>query len=149
MQRFTFVLGALAALSIPVAAAEDPIAARKALMWSNGAAAAAAGGMMKGEIAYSPVVAKSVLMTFNATAAVFGDFFPEGSFDSANSRAAEKIWTDRAGFDAELAKFRTATAAAVQAAGKDGPVDVAAFQAAVGPAFDSCKSCHEGYQIPK
>ena len=148
MKKLPVVLGLCAALAIPVAAAEDPIAARQALMSSNGAAAAAAGGMMKGEIAYSPVVAKSTLATLAATAIVFGDFFPEGSFDPARSKAAEAIWTDRAGFDAEIAKFRDAAAGALAAAGREGPAELATFQAQVGPVLQTCQSCHEGYQIP-
>lgn len=147
MHRLTLVFGALAALSLPVLAAEDPIVARQTLMSSNGAAAGVAAGMMKGEIPYSPAVGKSVLATLNATSAVFGDYFPEGSFDPAKSKAAEAIWTDAAGFAAELAKFHAATAAGVEAAGREGPADLAAFQAAVTPALGSCRSCHEGFQI--
>ena len=149
MQMLPLAFGALVALTIPAFAAEDPIAARQALMASNGAVAAVAGGMMKGEIPYSPAVGKAVLATLNATSAVFGDYFPEGTFDPAKSKAAEKIWTDQAGFTAELEKFHAATTAGVQASGKEGPADLAAFQAAIGPAFDTCKSCHEGYQIAK
>ena len=135
MQRLTFGLGALVALSIPVLAAEDPIAARQTLMWSNAASAAVAGGMMKGEIPYSPAVGKSVLAAFDATSAVFGDYFPEGSLDPARSKAIEAIWTNAPGFAAELQKFQTAAAAGVQASGREGPADLAAFQAAVGPVF--------------
>lgn len=147
MQRLTLIFGALIAFSIPVLAAEDPIAARQALMSNNGAAAAVAGGMMKGEIPYTPAVGKAVLAAFNATGATYGDFFPEGSFDPAKSKASEKIWTDRAGFLAELEKFHAAAMAGVEAAGREGPPDLEAFKAAVDPAFGSCKSCHEAYQI--
>ena len=35
----------------------------------------------------------------------------------------------------------------MQASGKDGPADLDAFKAAVGPIFGTCKSCHEGYQV--
>lgn len=148
MMRLPFVLSALAALSLPAIAAEDPIVARQALMSSNGGAAAVAAAMLKGEIPYNPVVARSALVSLAATAAVFGDYFPEGSDDPARSKASPKIWQDRAGFDAELTKFQTGTARAVEAAGRDGPADSAAFQAAVLPVFDSCKTCHESYQIP-
>lgn len=147
MQRLTLAAAALAALALPLLAAENPIAARQALMSSNGAAAGAAAGMMKSEIPYSPAVAKSVIAALAATGAVFGDFFPEGSFDPATSKAAEKIWTDRPGFDAELAKFHASTRAAAEASGREGPADLAAFQAAILPVFDSCKACHESYQI--
>nr|WP_306306754.1 cytochrome c [Nitratireductor aquibiodomus] len=41
----------------------------------------------------------------------------------------------------------TDTAAAVEASGKDGPADLAAFQAAIGPVFGNCKSCHENFRV--
>ena len=148
MQRLTVVAAALAALTVPLFAAEDPIAARQALMSNNGAAAAVAGGMMKGEIPYVPAVGKAVLASFAATGMTYGDFFPEGSSDPARSKAAENIWSDRAGFDAALGKFRTAALAAVEASGREGPADLAAFQAAAGPVMGECRACHEAYQIP-
>ncbi len=148
MKRLTYGFGALVALAAPLAALADPITSRQALMSGNGAAAAVAGGMLKNEIPFDPVVARLVLRTMNATAIVYGDFFPEGSGDPARSKADPAIWSDRAGFDAEVAKFQASTAKAVEAAGRDGPADLAAFQAAVGPAFDSCKTCHETYQVP-
>lgn len=127
-------------------AADDPIATRQLLMDANGAAAGVAGGILKDEVAYSPVVGKSVLLTLSATAHAFGDFFPEGSADAARSKAASKIWDDRAAFDAALAKFEADTAAGVEAAGKDGPADKAAFAAAVQPILGNCKSCHEAFR---
>jgi cytochrome c556 len=144
----TAILG-LAAAAAPGAAAEDPIAARQALMSSNGASAAVAGAILKDELAYSPVVGKSVIASLEATAMVFGDFFPEGSLDPANSSAAPKIWEDPAGFTDVLAKFQQAAAAANTAAGKEGPADKAAFAAAVQPVLETCRSCHEGFRVKK
>lgn len=127
-------------------AADDPIAVRKALMQSNAGAAATSVALMKGEVAYNPAVAKAAIAAMNATAQAMGDFFPPGSI-ADNSGASPKIWEDAAGFAAAVEKFRTGAAVAMQAAGKDGPPDLAAFQAAVGPVLDNCKACHEGYQI--
>ena len=56
-------------------------------MSGNGAAGAVAGAMLKDELPYSPVVAKSVIATLNGTAQAVGDFFPEGTLDPANSEA--------------------------------------------------------------
>ncbi|MCK5746654.1 MAG: cytochrome c, partial [Oricola sp.] len=42
--------------------------------------------------------------------------------------------------------FKTAAAAAMEASGRAGPVDLAAFQGAVGPILGTCKSCHEKFQ---
>ena len=133
-------------VALPALAAEDPIAVRQTLMSSNGASAAVAGAILKDELAYSPAVAKAVLSSFDAVAAAYGDFFPEGTLDPARSEASPKIWEDPAGFAAELAKFRQAAAAASEASGRDGPADKAAFQAAVQPVFETCRSCHEGFR---
>jgi cytochrome c556 len=147
MKRYAIALAALAALTLPAFAAEDPIMVRKALMWSNGAAAGVAGPMMKGEMEYNSAVAKSVIYTANATALSVGDFFPEGTFDPARSKAAEAIWQDMEGFQAAIEEYRTATAAAMEAAGEEGPADAAAFAAAMGPVFNACSNCHETYRI--
>jgi cytochrome c556 len=141
------LLGALATLAVPALAADDPIAARQALMRNNGAAAGVAGPMMKGELAYSPAVGRAAIAAWNATAQTIGDYFPEGSVDEAKSTASPKIWEDMAGFQAALGKFQEATAAAVQASGKDGPPDAAAFTAAAEPVLGTCKTCHDTYRI--
>ena len=135
-----------AALTLPAFATEDVIATRKALMSGNAASAGLAGAMLKQEVAYSPAAGRAVLSSFNATAMAFGDYFPEGS-DTGDTKARETIWSDRAGFEAELAKFRTAASEGAAAGGREGPPDLAAFQAAVVPVLDTCRSCHEGYQV--
>ena len=66
MRRLPILIGALA-LATTAYAADDPIAARQALMDNNGAAAALAGGMMKDEVAYSPVAGKAVIQALSAT----------------------------------------------------------------------------------
>lgn len=126
-------------------AADDPIATRKAIMDSVAGAAGLSGAMMKGELAYSPAAAKSAITTFNAASMTFADYFPEGS-DSGDTTAASAIWDDRAGFEAEVAKLSAAASSALQASGKDGPADLEAFKAAVGPVLGTCRSCHQGYR---
>ena len=147
MKRLALALSVVAMSATAGLAADDPIAARKALMQSNGAAVAVAAGMMKQQLEYNPAVAKAAIATLNATAHAFGAFFPEGSDMGANTTASPKIWEDMGGFEAAVAKFETDTAAAMQASGKDGPADLAAFQAAVGPVLGNCKSCHEAYRV--
>lgn len=148
MKTVTITFAAvLAAITIPAIAAQDPVAVRKALMQSVGASAAVTGGVMKNEIAYSPAIGRAAIAAIAASAAAYGDFFPEGSDMDARSTAAPRIWDDRAAFDAELAKFQTAVAGAVEASGKDGPADAAAFTAAMQPVLGTCKSCHEGFRV--
>lgn len=147
MKTLLFPIVGLALLAMPAVAADDPIAVRQVLMSSNGASAAVAGAVLKGELDYSPVVAKSVFTSMAAVAQAFGDYFPEGSADPARSDAAPRIWEDAAGFETELTEFREITATALEAAGKDGPADAAAFQAALQPVLGTCRSCHETYRL--
>jgi len=147
VRKLPVLIGALAALAVPAFAADDPIATRQALMDNNGAAAAAAGAMLKDEIAYSPVAGKAVIMALSATAHAYGSFFPAGSEDAARSAASPKIWEDAAGFQAALDKLGADVEAARQASGKDGPADKAAFAAAVQPVLGNCKTCHESYRL--
>jgi len=143
------IAAATAVLAVTGAhAADDPIAIRKAVMQSVGASAGVAGAMMKGQLDYNPAVGKSVIAAMNAAAVSYGSFFPEGSV-SADSTASPKIWEDAAGFAAALAKFSGTTQAAMSASGKDGPADLDAFKAAMGPVFGNCKACHEGYRVKK
>jgi cytochrome c556 len=141
------LIGALTAFAAPAFAADDPIAVRQALMRNNGAAAAVAGAVGKGELDYSPIVGRSVIAALNATAQTYGDFFPEGSADAERSRASPKIWEDMAGFMAALDEFSAATASATEASGREGPPDAAAFTAAVGPVLQTCSGCHETYRL--
>ena len=147
MRKIAAALGTLAVVALPALAAEDPIAARQALMSNNGAAAGVAGGIMKGELEYSPVVGRAVIQALAATAATYGDYFPEGSLDESRSRAAPIIWEDMEGFLAELEEYRTAVASAQEVSGRDGPPDQAAFGSAMQPVFDTCTSCHETYRL--
>lgn len=125
---------------------EHPIKARQALMSAVGAAAGLGGGMMKGEIAYTPAAGKAAIAAMRAASLAYGDYFPEGS-EFGDTEAAPAIWENRAGFDAELAKFAAAAADAATASGKAGPADVDAFKAAFGPVLGTCKSCHEGFRV--
>jgi len=147
VRKLPVVIATLATLAVPAFAADDPIATRQALMDSNGAAAGLAGAVMKDEVAYSPPIGKAAIQAWNATALAIGDFFPEGSADPARSKASPKIWEDMAGFEAAIAKFQQDVAAAVEASGRDGPADKAAFAAAAQPVLGNCKSCHEAYRL--
>ena len=135
-----FLLGS----SWPALASEDQIESRKALMRANGAAAKVSGEMMRGNIPFDPAVANLALRAFNATATNYGDYFPEGS-NVGDTGALDTIWTDRAGFDAALAKFKSDVDNAI--ASKPGDID--AFKASIGPVFGNCKGCHEKYKKPE
>jgi cytochrome c556 len=142
------VAGALLAASAAAFAAEDPIAVRKALMDSMGGAAGLYGGVMKGEVDYSPAIGMAAITTAAAVAAAVPDFFPAGS-DTGDTTASPKIWEDPDGFAAKIGELQQATAKAVAAAGEDGPADAEAFKAAMEPVTGLCKECHETYRVKK
>ena len=148
MKRLTVLVGALTALALPALAADDPVAVRQALMYNNGSAAAVAGGVLKGELPYSPPLGRAVINAWQATALAVGDFFPEGS-GTGDTDASPKIWEDPAGFQAALEKFQTAAANALTASGKDGPPDADAFKAAAEPVLGTCKGCHDTYRVER
>ena len=65
--------------------------------------------------------------------------FPPGSEKAAKGTDPE-IWTDRAGFDAKLAKAQEASKAIAAA------TDLPSLKAAVETQGKACKSCHETYR---
>jgi cytochrome c556 len=141
-------------LSVAVAAAgaalaaDNPLVQRQALMDATAAAAALSGGMLKGEIPYDRTAAKSAITTLWAVSRNYGHLFPPGS-DTGKTEASPNIWKDRAGFDAELAKFTADVDNAKEVSGKDGPADLASFKGVMTPVLANCKACHRDYRITK
>ena len=127
-------------------AEEDPIVVRKAIMDSVGGAAGLAGGMMKGDIAYTPAAGKAAILTMRAASMTLGNYFPDGS-EMGDTSAALAIWDEPEKFQEALAKFADTANAAAAASGKDGPADLDAFKAAMGPVMGNCKSCHEAFRV--
>lgn len=147
MKRLAVAFTAAFCASAAVAQDADPIETRIALMHSNGTAAAITGGILRGELDYDPRIGRAAIYAFGATAETFADYLPEGSHDPERSRAAPAIWDDREGFTAEWEAYRSAVVQAKDAAGEEGPADAEAFQAAVQPIMETCRSCHEIYRL--
>ena len=80
-----------------------------------------------------------------AAMAGFGDHFPDGTeLQGTNQfKASPKIWSDRAGFNAEIGKINAALDAAIAANAQD----KAGMGAVFGPVGKVCGSCHEGYRV--
>ena len=146
MKKTLVALSILSMSAVAAFSADDPIAARKALMHANAGAAGLSAGMMKGEIDYSPAAGKAAISTFNGVAMAYGDFFPEDSMEG-DTKAAPAIWENPDEWQAALDKFKSDASAAMQASGREGPADAEAFQAAVGPVLQNCRSCHEDFQL--
>lgn len=121
-------------------AGDDPGHERHELMEGVGDAAKPVGEMLKGERDYDVQRLVQSLETFAAAGEKLGGLFPAGS---EGGEAAPAIWEDREGFDAALAKFREATAAASAAR----PESVDAAKPVLSPVFGACKDCHDTYRI--
>ena len=129
----------------PAVSADDPIAARKSIMKNVGAAGKAGGAMLKGKAQFNAVAAELILRTMNAASFGVGELFPEGSETGGETTASPKIWEDRAGFNAALAKFQADTTAGIAS-----PVaDIEAFKVAFEAATENCGACHKAYRIKK
>lgn len=122
-------------------AASNPAKDRQLLMKNVGAAVGVGGKMAKGEMEFNAAAAQLVLKTFNAGAHGFGYLFPEGSETGEETEAAPAIWSDRAGFDAAIAKFAADTTGTV--------TDLDSFKAEFGKATANCGSCHKAFRIKK
>jgi len=124
-------------------ASDTPQEARHELMEDVGDAAKPIGKMLKGEQEFDAAVVMESFQTWSVAAGVFGDMFPAGSETGGETEARETIWSDRDGFNAQLARFGEAVDAAIKAA----PQDLEALKAAAGPVFKECKGCHEEYRV--
>jgi len=144
MQKLLLAFSLLA-LTVSAASA-DPIADRKALMKANGKAVGQLAAIAKGEQPFDAATVLAALETLNGDAQKLdvATLFPAGS-DTGDTTASPKIWEDPAHFQADVDKFRAATAAAVAAP----PSDVDGVKAALGAIGPNCASCHETFRVKK
>jgi cytochrome c556 len=143
MIRPVIAIVALAAGATFVAAQQDPVAARKELMKSNGAQARAAGAMVKGEAPFDLAKAKAIFVTVEGNAAKLKELFPAGS-DKGDTAALPKIWEDKADFERHLAKLASDAKAAASAV-----TDLDSFKAQFAAVGKVCGGCHQTYRAKK
>jgi len=136
------IAATLSIVTTTALAADDPIDVRQKIMTSVGKSGGLLFGMVKGKADFDERAAGAALASLQAAAATIGDYFPEGSETGEQTCASSKIWSDRTGFDAVVAKFKERSAAAFSAA----PTDVEALKTAVGPVFEMCGECHKAYR---
>jgi cytochrome c556 len=145
MIRAVFVVTAIAFGLTAAIAQQDPIAARKALMKSNGDQAKIAGAMVKGDAPFDMAAAHKIFATFEDAAAKMPALFPDNSKTGGDTAADPKIWDNMADFKAKFVKFGDDAKAA------DGSVkDLDGFKAAMADiGKNDCGSCHQTYRIKK
>jgi cytochrome c556 len=145
--KFVTALAVVAVVALgvtSVVAQQDPIAARKALMKSNGQAAGAVAKMIKGEAPFDLATAQKSFATFQDVAAKMPSLFPENSKTGGETAASPKIWENMADFKAKFVKFG---ADAKAAAGSVKDLD--SLKAAMAIVGKNCGGCHETYRIKK
>jgi cytochrome c556 len=128
-----------------VAAADDPIAARKSLMKANGDQAKIAGDMAKGTVPFDLAAAHKIFATFENAAAKMPGLFPDNSKTGGETEADPKIWDNMTDFKARFQKLGE-DAKAADASVKD----LDSFKAAIGNiGKNDCGGCHQNYRLKK
>src|SRR5438132_8484690 len=141
MTRIVLAAAAVALAVTAVAAQSDPIAARKALMKSNGDQAKVGAAMAKGEAPFDLTKAQAIFATFGDAATKAPALFPDNSKTGGDTAALPTIWENKADFEARLAKFGNDSKAA-----QTEVKDVDAFKAVwSGLLRNNCSGCHEKY----
>ena len=135
----TVLITATIAIGITgVVAQTDVITQRKELMKKNSQQTKAVSAMVKGEAPFDAKAATTAFTVWSETAAQLPKLFPDNSKTGGETRALPKIWTDRKGFDAEIAAFAKASSAR--------PTDVESLKKAFTAVSKACGDCHEGYR---
>jgi len=139
MRRIVLAVTALA-LGLSTAIAQDPIAARKALMKANGQQAALGGKFMKGEEPFDLAKAQAIFANYQKASTDFGKLFPDSS-KAGDTAALPAVWENKADFDAKLTKFASEAKAA-------GPkvTDLDTFKAQMTEVRKNCGGCHQTYR---
>lgn len=139
-------LSSLAGVSLATAQdANVPQVDRHTMMEQVGATARVLSGMARGEAEYDANTAVTGMRLMRAVAASYPYLFPEGSQSGFDSRAAETIWSDNAGFVAAVQKFEDDAATGVEASA----LGLQDFQAAFGVVGQNCQACHETYRTAR
>jgi cytochrome c556 len=137
MIRTIAVLAGLAIGVTGVLAQTDVISERKALMKKNSAHTKGIGAMVKGDAPFDAKAVNTAFTQWGETAAALPKLFPDNS-KGGDTRALPKIWSDKAGWNAQIAAFAKASAAR--------PANLEALKAAFPAVSKACGDCHEGYR---
>jgi cytochrome c556 len=144
MIRLALAASAMALVLTTVTAQADPIADRKALMKSVGAATGQGAAIAKGEAPFDAAKVKGIFEAYVAASKKMPALYPETSKTGGETTAAPKVWEDQAGFKAAFVKFEADAAAAATSA-----TDLASFRTAFGNVTKNCGACHESYRIKR
>jgi len=140
---FRTVLGVvvLAFGATALVAQTDPIAARKALMKTNGDQNRIATEMLEGKRPFNLDEAKKVFVVFAEAGEKAPALFPDNSKTGGDTAALPPIWENKADFNAKLAKFASESKAA-----GDATKDLDTFKVQITEVRKNCGGCHQTYR---
>jgi len=141
MMRTVLGVAVLAFGATALVAQTDPIAARKALMKTNGDQNRIATEMLEGKRPFNLDDAKKVFVVFAEAGEKAPDLFPDNSKTGGDTAALPPIWENKADFNAKLAKFAS-EAKAAGAATKD----MDTFKVQITEVRKNCGGCHQTYR---
>lgn len=125
-----------------VVAQEDPIASRKSLMKSVGAATATGNRIVKGAAPFDLDKTQEIFKTYATASDKMHTYFPETSKTGGETTASPKIWESQADF---RKRFDDWAADIKKAAANTKDLDT--FKAEFANVTKACGSCHQAYRI--
>lgn len=150
MQRLVLTVVATLGLAsaLPAAAqfrnAEAAVKYRQSVMQVQGFHLGRIFAMANGRIPFDAKVVAEDAMVLDTIDKLPFVAFGEGTDKVAASKSKPELWKERAKFDAAALKMQE-DVAKLNAAAKTGSQD--AIKAAVGAVGQSCKACHDAYQV--
>jgi len=144
MRRIVTIVGTLL-LSAGTVSAQDQVAKTQAAMKSNLKSALILSSMIRSEKPYDQAAVDGALTELEDVAKRFTSLFPDsikGLRPDGKYYASDKVWTDRAGFEAQVASF---TKAIGEARGKI--KDPETLKVTFPSINKECLGCHETYRV--
>jgi cytochrome c556 len=141
MIRTVLGVAVLAFGATALVAQTDPIAARKALMKTNGDQNRVATEMLEGKRPFNLDEAKKVFVVFAEAGEKAPALFPDNSKTGGDTAALPPIWENKADFNAKLAKFASESKAA-----GDATKDLDTFKIQITEVRKNCGGCHQTYR---
>ncbi|MEA2923966.1 MAG: hypothetical protein QOE78_4582 [Alphaproteobacteria bacterium] len=141
MIRTVLGVAVLAFGATALVAQTDPIAARKALMKTNGDQNRVATEMLEGKRPFNLDEAKKVFVVFAEAGEKAPALFPDNSKTGGDTAALPPIWENKADFNAKLAKFASESKAA-----GDATKDLDTFKVQITEVRKNCGGCHQTYR---
>jgi cytochrome c556 len=124
-----------------VVAQGDPIAARKALMKTNGDQNRIGTEMIDGKRPFDLNAAKGIFTTFADSGEKAKALFPDNSKTGGDTASLPAVWENKADFDAKLTKCSNESKAAAAAT-----TNLDTFKAQIAEVRKNCGGCHTPYR---